>query len=108
MVHLQEFLTLPEHTLVYVFDSHRPLNLHNMFGSQQVWFRNQVIVVDDGKIDNLRELKKAFEELEFEDSEEESESDDDDLDDESEKEGDEDEDIESASHVWSVNIGLEA
>jgi hypothetical protein len=36
MVELQEFLTLGDSTLVYVFDSHRPLHLHNMFSSKQV------------------------------------------------------------------------
>jgi cell division control protein 45 len=50
--------------MVYVFDSHRPLNLHNLFGSSQVTANDKVIVIDDGQTENIAELKAAFEELE--------------------------------------------
>jgi hypothetical protein len=64
MVNLEEFLTLPEGCMVYVFDSHRPLNLHNLFGSSQVEGNDKIIVIDDGQTENISELKAAFEELE--------------------------------------------
>lgn len=37
MVDLGEFLSLAPETGVYVFDSHRPYSLINIFGNSQVW-----------------------------------------------------------------------
>ncbi|KAH6586220.1 hypothetical protein BASA50_000685 [Batrachochytrium salamandrivorans] len=59
MVDLAEFLTLEEGVTVYVLDAHRPLNLQNIFGS------SQIMVLDDGDISDMKDLRKAFEELEF-------------------------------------------
>jgi hypothetical protein len=34
LVHILDFFDVPEQALVYVVDSHRPANLHNVFGDQ--------------------------------------------------------------------------
>ncbi|XJO78859.1 hypothetical protein BDV3_003236 [Batrachochytrium dendrobatidis] len=71
MVDLEEFLTLEKDVTVYVLDAHRPLNLKNIFGSAQIQ------VLDDGDIVEMKDLQKAFEELEFDgdESSDEDESD---------------------------------
>lgn len=61
MVNLVDFfdLTNNPNTKWWVFDSHRPLNLHNLFASPQV------VVIDDGTIaDDIKGLKVAFESIE--------------------------------------------
>ena len=58
MLNIVEYLELKSHQTVYLLDSHRPMNLQNLFGS------TQVIVLDDGEFYQMKELKKAFEELE--------------------------------------------
>ncbi|KAI8920232.1 CDC45 family [Powellomyces hirtus] len=62
LVDLNEMFTLSEDMTIYVCDSHRPLNLRSLFNQEQIVF------MDDGDIDDLPDLKKAVEELEFEDS----------------------------------------
>ncbi|RUS21570.1 CDC45-like protein-domain-containing protein [Endogone sp. FLAS-F59071] len=59
LVDLSEFFTLSPEVTLYVIDSHRPHNLHNVFGS------GQIVVLDDGNIeDEMQNEKKAFEEIE--------------------------------------------
>ncbi|KAJ3086943.1 hypothetical protein HK102_012141, partial [Quaeritorhiza haematococci] len=82
LVDLGEFLSLGDEMTVFVVDSHRPINLRNFFGNDQIY------VLDDGDIEELDEVKRAFDTLEYEfdsesdesDSESESDSDDDDND----------------------------
>ncbi|KAJ1534589.1 hypothetical protein HK096_003707 [Nowakowskiella sp. JEL0078] len=75
MVDLSEYLTLTENMMVYIADSHRPINLHNLFGS------DQIMVLDDGHYsvnnENIDEIRAAFEYLnkEGDDYEEESQED---------------------------------
>jgi hypothetical protein len=33
---IDDFFTLPEQTMVYIVDSHRPFNLDNLFGRENV------------------------------------------------------------------------
>nr|KAJ3417733.1 hypothetical protein HK105_000861 [Polyrhizophydium stewartii] len=48
---------------VYIVDTHRPLNLRNVFGS------SRIVVLDDGSIEGkMREVQHAFESLEFDGS----------------------------------------
>ncbi|KAJ3119314.1 hypothetical protein HK098_005597 [Nowakowskiella sp. JEL0407] len=54
MADLSEFLSLSDEMMVYVIDSHRPINLHNLYAS------NQIVVLDDGTLAN-DELQQAFE-----------------------------------------------
>ncbi|KAJ3274460.1 hypothetical protein HK104_004085, partial [Borealophlyctis nickersoniae] len=77
LVDLDEWLDLAETVTVYVADSHRPLVLHSLYGT------DRVVVLDDGDLDSdrMREIKDAFEVLEFEQEEE----------DEGDSEGSEDE-----------------
>lgn len=66
---LGEFLTLSPDMSVYVIDSHRPLNLHNLFNHQQI------CVLDDGDVADLNEERMAFEQVElYSDSDEDNES----------------------------------
>jgi hypothetical protein len=57
MVNLQEYLDIPENSLIYCFDSHRPAHLYNLFANPQVIF------IDDGQFEDLNQLKIAFETL---------------------------------------------
>ncbi len=74
MVNLIEFFGLSSNSSskCWILDSHRPLNLHNLFSS------TQIVVIDDGIYflvilihylkgtvsDNIKELRKAFEAIE--------------------------------------------
>ncbi|KAJ3189473.1 hypothetical protein HDU85_003104 [Gaertneriomyces sp. JEL0708] len=84
LVDLSEMLSLNDEMTVYVCDSHRPLNLHGLFGSDQVLF------MDDGDIDDLADLQQAFEELEEGGSESDNDNDDDEDDDDDGDDDDED------------------
>ncbi|KAJ3036486.1 hypothetical protein HDV00_002695 [Rhizophlyctis rosea] len=69
LVDITEYLSINEQMTIYVADSHRPANLHNLLA------HDNVMVLDDGESsgDVFKEIKEAFEELEFEDSDEEDE-----------------------------------
>ncbi|KAI9010687.1 CDC45 family [Hyaloraphidium curvatum] len=61
MVDLKEFFSLPsERVRVYVIDSHRPLNLQNLFGSPQI-----CVLADDGFEEQLGDIHAAFDALEY-------------------------------------------
>ncbi|KAI8803183.1 CDC45 family [Cladochytrium replicatum] len=62
MIDLESFFGLSEDMTVYVADSHRPLNLHNIFGNQQV------AVLDDGEMGDTTKLEEAFAFLQGEES----------------------------------------
>ncbi|ORX99770.1 CDC45-like protein [Basidiobolus meristosporus CBS 931.73] len=62
MVDLTEFLNISSNTAVYVFDSHRPLHLSNMFGF------SPIVVFDDEDPDSLQHVQRAFEALEYAES----------------------------------------
>ena len=69
LVNLLDFLSLQDTTTCYVLDSHRPINLYNMFSS------SQIVVIDDGSLSDYDDLRRAFEEIQFGDySDEEEES----------------------------------
>jgi cell division control protein 45 len=57
MIDLSEILSLEQHHTVYVIDSHRPLNLDNLFVNKQVF------VLDDGDADNLKVEQAAYKAL---------------------------------------------
>ncbi|ORX82277.1 CDC45-like protein [Anaeromyces robustus] len=60
LVDLTEFLSLSEILTVYIIDSHRPYNLSNIYST------NQIVIVDDGDIEeDMADIQKAFEELEY-------------------------------------------
>lgn len=54
MVNLQEYLQIND-SLVYILDSHRPMNLHNLFGG------NHIVIIDEEPIEHYNELKEAYE-----------------------------------------------
>jgi len=84
LVDLTEFLSLSEILTVYIIDSHRPYNLSNIYST------NQIVIVDDGDIeDDMADIQKAYEELEY-GSDSSSSSEDED---EEEEEEEEEEDI---------------
>lgn len=58
LVDLSEYFTLSDEMTCYVLDSHRPLNLHNIYAT------NQIVVLDDGDIESTSDIKEAFEALE--------------------------------------------
>ncbi|RKP21266.1 CDC45-like protein, partial [Rozella allomycis CSF55] len=59
-----------ELTTIYIIDSHRPLNLYNVFGSERIY------VIDDGDIESHEnDYLKAFEYLQQQDEEDEDDSD---------------------------------
>ncbi|KAL1922012.1 uncharacterized protein VTP21DRAFT_10654 [Calcarisporiella thermophila] len=65
MMDIAEDFELSPDINVIIMDSHRPLNLHNIFGS------NQILVLDDGEIETqLQDVREAYESIEFEESEE--------------------------------------
>jgi hypothetical protein len=55
LVNLEQYISLRDNVTVYVFDSHRPINLFNLFSS------TQIVVVDDGSLSNVSDLRRAFE-----------------------------------------------
>jgi cell division control protein 45 len=64
LVDLADFFQLPTTTTVHVIDSHRPHNLANIFTLVEEGQRDQIIVWDDGDIDDdLQEERKAWEAL---------------------------------------------
>ncbi|KAJ3211251.1 hypothetical protein HDU67_004647 [Dinochytrium kinnereticum] len=67
---LESFFPLTDQMSVYVVDSHRPINLRNLFGG------DKIIVFDDGEADEMKAVQEAFQALEY------NESDSDDPDDE--------------------------
>ncbi|KAJ3403729.1 hypothetical protein HDV05_007660 [Chytridiales sp. JEL 0842] len=98
---LDDFFSLPESCIVYVVDSHRPFNLDNLFGKENI------VVLDDGEVDDMKDIQEAYTSMEFDSSSDEdgegsdsgsgsdSEADDldkdgDDEDDDEEKENDSD------------------
>ncbi len=112
LVNLSDFLTISDKMKVYVFDSHRPINLDNAFGSSQVsstfmyifilarivlmcfWCKTgQIFVMDDGLPEDYDEIKKAFELLEYD-----AESDEEDYQDMEEDGPSEDEDLENSDN----------
>ncbi|KII88662.1 hypothetical protein PLICRDRAFT_30098 [Plicaturopsis crispa FD-325 SS-3] len=74
---------------VHVIDSARPYSLGNLFTGGEIGER--IVVWDDGGIENLTELRKAWEALEYEPKPD-SDEEDSDLEDEPEEDQDEDED----------------
>ena len=79
VVNLLDFLSLTDKMCCYVLDSHRPINLYNLFSS------SQVVVIDDGSLSGYDDLRRAFEEIQFGDYS------DDEEDSGSEQDGDEEE-----------------
>ncbi|KAJ3300294.1 hypothetical protein HDU76_006125, partial [Blyttiomyces sp. JEL0837] len=67
LVDVVEYFDLPEEVLVFIVDSHRPLNLANLYKNEKVY------VFDDGDIIELKEVEEAYGALEFEESDEEKE-----------------------------------
>ncbi|KAJ3253044.1 hypothetical protein HK103_001006 [Boothiomyces macroporosus] len=69
MVNLQEYLQIND-SLVYILDSHRPMNLHNLFGG------NHIVIIDEEPIEHYNELKEAYETIQYasDDESEENES----------------------------------
>jgi cell division control protein 45 len=64
LVDLADFFHLPPTTTVHVIDSHRPHNLANIFAIVQEGQRDQIVVWDDGDIDDdLQEERTAWEAL---------------------------------------------
>lgn len=54
-VDLAELLSISPEMMIYLLDSHRPYNLHNVFDN------SQLAILDDGFIEeNLADLKQAF------------------------------------------------
>jgi cell division control protein 45 len=87
LVDLTEFLSFSEILTVYIIDSHRPYNLSNIYST------NQIVIVDDGDIeDDMADIQKAYEELEY-DTDSSSSSEDDDEDEDEEEEEEEEEEI---------------
>ncbi|KAJ2662241.1 DNA replication initiation factor cdc45 [Coemansia sp. RSA 1200] len=82
-VDIQDLVALRDDLVVVIIDSHRPLNLYN------VYWNEQVLCLDDGDVEgNMGALRSAFEDIEFgsdvnaSDNESEDEEEDDDDDDE--------------------------
>ncbi|KAJ1912539.1 DNA replication initiation factor cdc45 [Mycoemilia scoparia] len=71
-VDINDYLSLVDDVTVIVIDSHRPYNLYNIF------FNEQVIHLDDGDIEEMKDVQEAFEALEFGPDGDSSEDDDDD------------------------------
>ncbi|TPX39767.1 hypothetical protein SeMB42_g06256 [Synchytrium endobioticum] len=73
LVDLSEFFTLSDYAIVYLVDSHRPINLQNLFGNPRI------VVVKDEDAENedrdIEDLKKAFKAIEYSDEEAEEEVD---------------------------------
>ncbi|KAJ3308523.1 hypothetical protein HDV04_001178 [Boothiomyces sp. JEL0838] len=84
MVNLQEYLQIND-SLVYILDSHRPMNLHNLFGG------NQIVIIDEEPIEHYNELKEAYETIQYasDDESEENESEESESDPEEDEEEDE-------------------
>lgn len=52
--------TTPKHKLkIFVIDSHRPLNLQNIYAVGS----DQVVVLDDGDIEDMTHVKEAYDAL---------------------------------------------
>ncbi|KAI9137153.1 CDC45 family [Paraphysoderma sedebokerense] len=95
LVDLSELLDIRETLYCYVFDSHRPLNLTNLWGS------SNIIVFDDGEIENdMGEIKDAWIESMYDvDDDEDSDSEgDSDGEDEADEEMDSDEESSPPDH----------
>ena len=60
VIDIEEFFSpLPSQVKIFVIDSHRPLELANLFKSEQV------VVLDDGEVDeDLGEVQEAYQNLE--------------------------------------------
>ncbi|TPX34055.1 hypothetical protein SmJEL517_g03210 [Synchytrium microbalum] len=95
LVDVNEFFTLSDSTMVYLVDSHRPINLSNLFSSPRI-----VVVKEqesDAEAAELQELQHAYTVVEYDDDDDEDEDDDDDHDpeqppDQEEDDADEDQD----------------
>jgi cell division control protein 45 len=97
VVDLSEFLTLTPEMHVFLLDSHRPLSLDNIFHPQvnmsHMLFTGvtnaivQITILTDGVMEDDRDVREAFIELQrLEDDEDEDEAEDDDDDGEEEEE----------------------
>ncbi|KAJ1726997.1 DNA replication initiation factor cdc45, partial [Coemansia sp. Benny D160-2] len=59
-VDIQDLVALRDDLIVVIIDSHRPLNLYN------VYWNEQVLCLDDGDVENnMGALRSAFEDIEF-------------------------------------------
>ncbi|TYZ65771.1 hypothetical protein PybrP1_009972 [[Pythium] brassicae (nom. inval.)] len=85
IVNVLELLALPPNMRCYIFDSHRPIHLANIYDASQ-----QVIVFDDGtqSIEDYPADGSDIENDDFEDDGEEEEDEDEDDDDDDEEDGD--------------------
>ncbi|KAI8617943.1 CDC45 family [Chytriomyces sp. MP71] len=63
-------LSIPEHATVYIIDSHRPLHLGSIYKYEQV------NVLDDGEIEEMKDVEEAFLAIEMEDEQSEKEDED--------------------------------
>ncbi|KAJ2720690.1 DNA replication initiation factor cdc45 [Coemansia sp. Benny D115] len=61
-VDIQDYVELRPELTVLIIDSHRPLNLYN------IYWNDQVQCLDDGEVErDMQEVQKAFEDIEFND-----------------------------------------
>lgn len=108
IVNVMELLALPPHMRCYIFDSHRPIHLANIYDQSQ-----QIVVFDDGSqaIEDYPADGSDIENDDFEDDEEEEDDGDEedgDDDDEEDEDGDGDDDDEGEAEVdFSVTAGVQ-
>ncbi|KAJ3029123.1 UNVERIFIED_CONTAM: hypothetical protein HDU68_000078 [Siphonaria sp. JEL0065] len=69
VIDVAETLSIPPEATVYIIDSHRPLHLCSIYKYEQV------MVLDDGEIEEMKDVEEAFNAIEIADS---SDSEDDD------------------------------
>ncbi|ORY40218.1 CDC45-like protein [Rhizoclosmatium globosum] len=65
-------LSIPPEATVYIIDSHRPLHLGSIYKYEQV------MVLDDGEIEEMKDVEEAFNAIEMADSEDDDDDEDDD------------------------------
>ncbi|KAI9339661.1 CDC45 family [Obelidium mucronatum] len=78
VIDIAETLSIPPEATVYIIDSHRPLHLGSIYKYEQV------MVLDDGEIEEMKDVEEAFNAIEMADSSD--GEDDDDSDEESDEE----------------------